>query len=278
MDRRMQGTCSLSRIARIASLLMGLALAGCAAIVDASHGSTGPSAAPPTATLAATATAHAGPTPHAVTSFTCDVGSLPVAADAVRASCSITQQNGIGVLRAAYSGNIAVTEQHLRDGGWYELSQAHGDSPNGASGWVFWVDQSAWFYYQYSFPASQLSIIEGIPSDPRTLVTCGQRVSVGGPAPLGLLLPVSAISLDDKFLAIVPACLSDVQHFYETTVPAQTGCTLDTPFAPPAGSPPPTASGPAYRNTTCSLGGSTYDIVLSGMPGGPTLVTIDRRP
>lgn len=278
MDRRMPGACSLSRIARIASLLMGLALAGCSAIVDASYGSTGPSAAPPTATLAATATAHAGPTPHAVTAFTCAAGSLPVAADAVRASCSITQHNGIGVLRAAYSGDIAVNEQRLRDGGWYELSQAHGDGPYGAIGWAFWVDQSAWFYDQYSDPTSQLSIIAGIPSDPRALVTCGQRVSVGGPAPLGLLVPAGAISLDAKMLAIVSACLSDVQHFYETTVPAQTSCKLDTPFAPPPGSPPLTAGGPAYMNTTCSLGGSTYYISLSGMPGGPTLVNIDRRP
>jgi hypothetical protein len=278
MVPQIPGTRSLSRIARSAALLLGLALAGCAATVDASHGSTGLTAAPPAATRAATATAAAVPTPHAVTSFTCDAGSLPVAAGAMRASCSITQHQVIGVLRAAYSGDIAVDDQLLRDGGWYELSQAHGDSPYGATGWAFWVDQSAWFYEQYSDPTSQLSIIEGIPSDPRALVTCGQSVSMGDPAPLGLLLPVGAISLDDKVLASAPACLSDVQHFYETTVPAQTGCKLDTPFAPPAGSAPPTASGPSYMQTTCSLGGSTYYIYLAGMPGGPTLVSIDRRP
>jgi hypothetical protein len=283
MGHQLPGTRSLSRSACSASLLLCIALAGCAATIDASHGSTGLTAAPATATRAATATAHARPTPHAVTSFTCAAGSLPVAAGAVRASCSITQEQGIGVLRAAYSGDIAVNDQGLRDGGWYELSQAHGDSPYGAIGWAFWVDQSAWFYYQYSGPTSQFSIIEGIPSDPRALVTCGQSVSVGAPTPLGLPLLVGAISLDAPMLAramlaSVPACLVDVQRFYETTVPAQTGCKLDTPFAPPAGSTPPTASGPSYLQTTCALGGSTFDIYLAGMPGGPTLVSIDQRP
>jgi hypothetical protein len=273
--------CSHPELESLLGALIGVLviISGCAA----SHGATASATrvASPTATIAPTAT----PTPHPVTAFTCAPGSLPVESGYTQIDCAVAPQGPYSVLRASYTGqgpNGPIDDPRLAAAGWLVVDQTHGDSPSGAIGQALYFNQSAWYTVQYSYPASTMTVEQGIPLRGTAPIPCGQSLTAGStqiqgvPTPSGIVLTgpsmvsPSAGSYAGTYI-FVPACLQDVQQFYKTAL-AAAGWTLIQSFLPPPGS---VAGSPVTTEIAyVSRGGTTLTVWLAGGEGTPTRIWV----
>jgi len=255
-------------------------LSGCAG-----HSVSATSTPSPTATSAATAT----PVPHHVTAFTCAAGSLPVGSGYTRISCTITRAGPNSVLRASYTGqgsNGPVNYTRLTSEGWLVVDQTHGDSPNGAIGQYLYFNQSAWFAVAYSYPASTMTVEQGIPLRGAAPISCGQALTVGTAKIQGVPTPSSMVSTGTSLVSVgagsrlgsyllVPACLRDVEQFF-TAALATAGWKVLEPFQLPPGGvegTPVTAEA-----ATVTRGSITLSVMLIGGEGTPTLLGVVVTP
>jgi hypothetical protein len=254
-------------------------LSGCAA----SHGATAPATrvASSTATIAPTAT----PAPHPVTAFTCAPGSLPIGTGYTQIDCTVGPKGPYSILHANYTGqgpNGPVDDPRLTAAGWLMVDQSHGDSPSGAIGQDLYFNQSAWFAVGYSYPASTMTVEQGIPVGGTAPIPCGQALTTGTAEIQGIPTPSSMVSTGTSMVSIgagtylgsyilVPACLQDVQQFYKTVLSAA-GWTLVQPFLPPPGSV--TGSPVTTDAATVSRGATILTLWLSGGEGTPTRIAI----
>lgn len=257
----------------IASLPLGIAfvLAGCSA------GNEGrvslPAAHAPTATRAPTAaptgtSVPATPTPHAIVTFGCAPGDMPVAASSHQITCSSQVTGAFTILVLTYTTvptDPPIDDARLAARGWQLIDQGHGDSPSGAIGGALYFNQSAWLTVHYDNPARTLQIEEGIPADPLAVVLCGKTITAGSGQIAGVPLPTYLVVSQGYRIAL--ACLADVQRFYEAAMPAA-GWSVFQPFRLPDGA---SADAPITRVQAIFTHGTTS--VSVWLSGGDLMLT-----
>jgi hypothetical protein len=266
---RKHGFCCLGVLA---FLLAGCASGGAGTVPAGESATT--HAPGPTATSAATAT----PVPHPVTAFTCAAGSLPIGSGYTRIGCTITSAGPNRLLRASYTGqgsNGPVDYSRLTAEGWLVVDQTHGDSPNGAIGQYLYFNQSAWFAVGYSYPASTMTVEQGIPLRGAAPIPCGQALTVGTARIQGIPTPSSMVSTGAGSYILIPACLQDVEQFYTAALTAA-GWTVSQPFQLPPGSVEGTPV--TTEAATVTRGNSTLSVFLSGAEGTPTQFAVIDSP
>jgi hypothetical protein len=176
-----------------------------------------------------------------------------------------------------------VDYQRLAAQGWLTIDQTHGDSPSGSIGQDLYFNQSAWFVVGYSYPAATMSVELGIPLGGTAPIPCGQTLTAGSrqiqgiPAPGSMVssgistISTNAGSLTGPYL-FVPACLQDVEQFYQIALSAA-GWTLQQPFQLPPGS---VAGSPVTTETaTVSRGTTTLTLWLAGGQGTSTRIEVE---
>jgi hypothetical protein len=272
--------CSHPERKSLPGVLVGalLIISGCAASQSATV-STTPTARP-TATVAPTAP----PIPHPVSAFTCAAGSLPIGSGFTQINCSIGPEGPYNMLHASYTGQATDSPAdvpRLTAAGWLTIDQTHGDSPYGAIGQDLFFNESAWYADQYSYPASTMSLEQGIPVSGAAPIPCGQTLTPGGGqihfSPFGgpvqgFPTPSDMVTISAGRYTFVPACLQDVLRFY-TAALSTAGWTVTAPFQPPPGS---VAGSPVMTETaTVSRGNTTLTLSLSGGEGTPTIITAE---
>lgn len=262
----------------ITSLLLGIAfmLAGCSA--SGEHTAL-PAAGAPTATLAPTAartgtSVSATSTPHAIATFGCTPGDMPVAATSRQITCSSQVVGAFTILVATYTTTLTdppIDEARLAARGWQLIDQGHGDSPFGAIGGALYFNQSAWLAVHYDNPARTLQIEEGIPADPLAVVQCGKTITAASGQIAGVPLPTDLVLSQGGDYRIALACLADVQRFYEVAMPAA-GWSVFQPFRMPDGA---SAGAPTtVVQATFTHGTTSVSVSLSSGNLMPTAIAI----
>jgi hypothetical protein len=258
-------------------------ISGCAASQSAKAPAT--PTARPTATVAPTAT----PIPHPVTAFTCAPGSLPVESGYTQIACTVAPQGPYSILHASYTGqgqNGQVDDPRLAAAGWLLADQTHGDSPFGAIGQALYFNQSAWFIVGYSYPASTMTVEQGIPLAGAAPISCGQALTAGTAEIQGIPTPSSMTTIGISTVSpsagsyagayiVVPACLQDVEQFYKAALSAA-GWMLVQPFLPPPGSV--TGSPVTTHTAVVSHGATILTLWLAGSEGTPTRIWVVTPP
>lgn len=253
-------------------VMVGLAIAvsGCAA---AGSTSAAPSASATPSANAATPTTI----PHPIPAFTCDAGSLPVRPASTRKSCSVGTLFGVGVLRATYATTAgaqpSVDENDLITSGWQIATAAGGDGVVTSEGYSVYLYQSAWFVFEWTGNSSgnrQLTVQTSVPPG-ATPIVCGKTPPMGSGRLKDIVLPDRAImiSILGESASFAPACIDDVQHFYEALLPAS-GWRIVQPFAN-------TTYAPGTTQVTwadISRNGAKATITITGYPGTQTLILI----
>jgi hypothetical protein len=173
-----------------------------------------------------------------------------------------------------------VDDPRLTAAGWLTIDQTHGDSPSGAIGEDLYFDESAWFAVGYSYPASTMSLEQGIPINGAAPIPCGQSLRVGkgqilltpfGGQVQGIPTPSNVVTTSAGSYTLAPACFQDVLRFY-TAALTSAGWTVIQPFQPPPGSD----ASPLLTTeaTTVSLGNTMVTLWLYGGEGTPTRIAV----
>jgi hypothetical protein len=254
-----------------------LIVSGCATSQNATVSAT--PTAHPTATLAPTAT----PIPHPVSAFTCAAGSLPIGSGFTQINCAVGHEGPYNVLHASYTGRATNSEldfPRLTHAGWIMIDRTQRESPNGAIDEDLYFNESAWFADEYSYPASTMSLDQGIPTSGAAPIPCGQTLSTGdGQILLGLSggpvqgfpTPSGMVLTSVGGYTFAPACLQDVLQFYTTALPAA-GWTVTAPFQSVFGSGAELPVEPV--TATVSRGNTTLALWLDGNEGTPTHIWV----
>lgn len=259
-------------IAWVAAVGLAMAVSACATAATGS----------PSVSDVATATATIAPTPspRPVAAFTCASGSLPVRPASTRTSCAVNTQLGMPVLRATYAGSggsqPAADENALMTAGWKLDLRGDSDHEVPRQGYSEYVYQSAWLVFQWierSDGTLDLTVQSSVPAG-NAPITCGQTPAASSAQINGIMLAEGSflLSADNWSLlsmAIVPACASDVERFYETVLPAS-GWHMDIPFVNTSADP----SVAQAKHAIFLLGNTRATITTSGYPGTPTLIIV----
>lgn len=263
-------------MAWIAVFSLATAISGCAMTASPASSPSVNAGATATAAIAAT------PTPHPIAAFTCAAGSLPILEATTRTSCSVSTQSGVQVLLATYAGASGtatrVDENALATAGWQVLMMGHGDGVYSSVETAVFAYQSAWFAYERiarSDGTFTLNVKTSVPSD-NAPIACGQA-AVAGSTQLGSIeLPAGSVTVwtGDEFAApaaVVPACVAEIAHFYETLLPAA-GWHIDTPFI--STSRDPNLDPTQHKSAVFTRGSTQLSIALAGHLGALTCITI----
>ena len=181
------------------------------------------------------------------------------------------------VLQATYAAHAGLTpsvnEYDLTTSGWRIATAGHGDGMVTSEGYGIYLNQSAWFAFEWTSNSNSglnLMIQTSVPPG-ATPITCGQTPAADSTQLLGIALPAGAFQMPHLIdaTALAPACADDVEHFYEAVLPTA-GWSLSQPFANISYDPGTSQ----VKAAVFTRGSAKATITIAGYPGTQTVIIV----